>query len=112
MAREIKVFTVTVASAGTPVQLSSVAEMPKYVRSISIIPAEENQGAMYVGDVDVASDHCTAVLSSPGQSWEWVSDFSSDPSLSKENSLDPSSVWIDSAENGDAVHVTIERDIP
>lgn len=109
MPRGLKVIDVVIATAGVRVQLSSVSGIPKYVRSVSIVPMSDNAGDMYIGDSEVTATHNSRVLSTIGDSWEWVSDFIADPRDSRANALELDSVYIDSEENGDGVCVSFEE---
>ena len=108
MALKPRILTVTVTTAGTRVRVVTDAQSPnRYVPWAYFEADAANTGAVYIGDVTVASSVYSAVLDATGStaSLNWA--LPQYPQDADSSRLDLYETYVDAANNGDKVFVTV-----
>lgn len=106
-AQKLKVFTVTVTTAGTRQRVvTDAASIYRRVRNALFTAAHGNGGDIYIGDSAVAST-IYAMRLEAGQSVSAGGDGVSKHPGDENNFIDLYNTYVDTSNNGDKVHVSV-----
>lgn len=99
--------TVTITTAGTRVQITSVSGVPRFVRSFRVQRAHGNSGDnVYLGGSDVASTKYIALMTVSNPDVCAVGDLLNKDAGHHNNWIDLSTYYLDASTNGDKAHVS------
>lgn len=109
MSQSPRVFTVTIASAGTPQRvITNPLDPYATVKSAAFSPPADNTGNIYVGGDNVSDSVFALLLSgSEGDTGSLVGDTVFDSRGNHLNYIDLYNTWVDADSSSDSVNVAV-----